>query len=93
MKETKNKKENKCKQIILLPIIVVTTIIALGLIVFCLPINYNGCDSPCHSSKSKTTSKSGKPNPYEMNTCPTVCVVTYTTIWRMITGQDRISHY
>ena len=93
MKEAKNEKENKCKRIILLPIIVVTTIIALGLIVFCLPINYNGCDSPCHSSKSKTTSKSGKPNPYEMDTCPTVCVVTYTTIWRIVTGQDRISHY
>ena len=93
MKDAKTRKEKKFKRVILLPIIAATTIIALGLIVFCLPINYNGCDSPCHSSKSKTTSKSNKPNPYEMDTCPAVCVVTYTTIWRIVTGQDKISHY
>lgn len=93
MKEAKNKKENKFKRVILLPIIAVTTIIVLGLIVFCLPINYNGCDSPCHSNKSKTMPKGSKLNPYEMDTCPAVCVVTYTTIWRIVTGQDKISHY
>ena len=53
MKDAKNKKEKKFKRVILLPIIAVTTIIALGLIVFCLPINYNDCDSPCHSSNPK----------------------------------------
>ena len=93
MKDAKTRKEKKFKWVILLPIIAVTAIIALGLIVFCLPINYNDCDSPCHSSKSKTTSKSDKPNPYEMGDCPAVCVVTYTTIWRIVTGQDKISHY
>ena len=93
MKEAKNKKDKKLKRVILLPIVIITTVIALGLIVFCLPINYNGCDSPCHSNKSKTMPKGSKLNPYEMDACPAVCVVTYTTIWRKITGQDRISHY
>lgn len=90
--KTRRKKDDL---LLLIPVLIIVFLVLPGIIyaIFYMPIDVNKCDSLCHPSKSKTTPKSGRPNPYEVDTCPAVCVVTYTTIWRKITGQDRISHY
>ena len=54
--------------------------IALVYVIFFMPINVNTCDSP-YTTKDK------------LMMVPAVCAKSYTTIWRQLTGKERIIKY
>ena len=54
--------------------------IALVYVIFFMPINVNKCDSPYHTKD-------------KLMLVPAVCAKSYTTIWRQLTGQERIIKY
>ena len=54
--------------------------VALVYIIFFMPVNVNECDSP-YATKDK------------LMVAPAVCAKSYTTIWRQLTGKERIIKY
>lgn len=71
-------KRTKKDSLFLIPILIIILLALPGIIyvVFYMQIDVNECDSPCRHEHRQT--------------CITLCSRSYTTIWRKITGQERL---